>query len=333
MRNSDRPSGIEGTQTGASAPTPCGGFHQMHIGRETDAALVLQTVLANVDMSIFVSDAETDELLFASRHLDGDREKCADFDGDCAKCTKDRWERRYALCQATPGRVPRRREGETADPAKPLVRELQNSSTGDWFLVTDSAVDWADGRTASMQTAVNITRLKQKEEALRQDVMMDRMTGTYNRAGGYSVLKAMLEDAARAGLVSCLCFLDLDGLKQVNDCHGHDAGDDLILSFIDAIRASTRTSDILCRWGGDEFLLLLHDCGIDQAEKIMCKIATEFEKFGEIEHRPYEHKFSYGIVVIDPEYDDTDLDRFISAADVRMYHNKKTRRENIRAAI
>jgi diguanylate cyclase (GGDEF)-like protein len=143
----------------------------------------------------------------------------------------------------------------------------------------------------------------------------------------------MLEDAERAGVSASLCFLDIDGLKQVNDRFGHDAGDDFIRSFIDAIRASTRSSDILCRWGGDEFLLLLYDCSAEQAEKIMRKIAAEFERIREAEKRPYGHKFSYGIVVINPKYDGLDLGSFISAADILMYDNKKTRRENIHAAI
>lgn len=305
--------------------------HTLHMERASNPEEIMRAVLGNMDTSIFISDIKTDELLFVSRKLADACPRCSDFDIDCSSCQKDGWERRFAMCDWEIGRLPRRRDRETA--RWPLVRELQDSTTGEWFLVTDSVIEWTDGRQATMQTAVKITEFKKKEEALRKNVMTDIMTGTYNRAGGYAILRDMLESDAKAGIVSSLCFMDLDGLKLVNDCHGHEAGDEFIMSFVEAVRSSSRSSDIFCRWGGDEFLLYLHDCSPTHAEKIMSKIASEFEFIREHKGRPYAHRFSFGIVAIDPDFGDPDLERLIAAADMRMYHNKKTRQENIRAAI
>lgn len=336
MRQKKSPNNIQGNHR-ISLPIPSqertGDIprHKLRMDTNSDPGTILQALLGNMNISVSVSDIETDKLLFASRNISESCPNCSDFKDNCSNCKKDGWERRFAKCDWEIERLPRRRDSETS--GWPLVRELQDSTTGEWFLVTDSVITWTDGRTAAMQTSVKITELKKKEEALRKNVMTDLMTGAYNRAGGYAVMSEMLSSDAKAGVVSSLCFLDLDGLKYVNDHYGHIAGDEFIMSFVEAVRSSSRTSDIFCRWGGDEFLLYLHDCSLTHAEKIMCKISSEFEFMREHNGRSYPHRFSFGIVSIDPHFDDQDLDRVIDAADTRMYHNKKTRHENIRAAI
>lgn len=103
----------------------------------------------------------------------------------------------------------------------------------------------------NLQTEVNTyeTKLKKAEElALR-----DPLTGLSNRR----YVEECLETRVKRGLAFCVVMLDLNGLKQVNDKHGHLAGDNLLQQFAQELKSGSRSSDVVGRWGGDEFLMVL----------------------------------------------------------------------------
>lgn len=204
--------------------------------------------------------------------------------------------------------------------------EFQDVVTDRWFLVNDSQITWMDGRPAHMGVAVEITELKMREDRLLHYASIDIMTGAFNREWGYSVLKEGLKKSRQSRVISCLCFMDLDGLKDVNDTYGHDEGDNLITSFVAAIKSSCRGGDILCRWGGDEFLLCLQNCERAQAIKLISRIEAEFDETRKHESRPYPHKFSYGVIEVKPRSRKTNLDKLIAKADEQMYINKNSKR-------
>jgi diguanylate cyclase (GGDEF)-like protein len=117
-----------------------------------------------------------------------------------------------------------------------------------------------------------------------------------------------------------ICFIDLDGLKHVNDTFGHEMGDSMIIATGNIIQASIRKSDIICRWGGDEFVLLMH-CDMQQAENLMKRIQSNMDEKNRQQQTPYQLGFSYGIVSVD-ENPDKSMDDLISIADSRMYKQK-----------
>jgi diguanylate cyclase (GGDEF)-like protein len=88
---------------------------------------------------------------------------------------------------------------------------------------------------------------------------IDPLTGLLNRRAWDEALGAALARARRDGQPLSVAVLDLDGFKQFNDAHGHQAGDRLLKEVADAWRAQLREGDLLARWGGDEFALLIHD--------------------------------------------------------------------------
>jgi diguanylate cyclase (GGDEF)-like protein len=100
----------------------------------------------------------------------------------------------------------------------------------------------------------------------------DELTGCLNR-------RAMLERMAEAGVARrclgqpmCLVLLDLDHFKQVNDRHGHAVGDQVLKGFADLARAQLRGTDLLARWGGEEFLLLLEASPAEQGERCVQRL-------------------------------------------------------------
>jgi len=111
-------------------------------------------------------------------------------------------------------------------------------------------------------TLVSINRYQKRLELL---AISDELTGTVNRRALALEFQRTLYTHSRSGKLFSLILFDLDGFKKVNDAHGHLAGDRLLLEIVDLIKSIVRPTDILSRWGGDEFVLL---SSIDKAEAI-----------------------------------------------------------------
>ena len=109
-------------------------------------------------------------------------------------------------------------------------------------------------------------------ETIRVLATVDELTSLVNRRYMNEVLDAE-ERRQSGGAGSCIALLDIDFFKQVNDQHGHAAGDAVLRCFSSAARASLRANDVLARWGGEEFLLLLPDAAPDDARALLERTA------------------------------------------------------------
>ena len=106
-------------------------------------------------------------------------------------------------------------------------------------------------------------------EHIRLLATQDELTGLVNRRHMLALLKAEQARLQRTKQPLSLAMLDLDHFKRVNDTNGHHAGDAVLKGFADSARSALRGSDVLSRWGGEEFLLMLPDTGEDEAERCM----------------------------------------------------------------
>lgn len=117
----------------------------------------------------------------------------------------------------------------------------------------------------------NVT-LSSYQRTIEKLAITDKLTGVYNRRAFDLLCKEALRDAARNGTDVTLVMLDIDGFKGVNDRYGHSAGDHVLVSVVRVLQGGVRASDLLCRWGGEEFLVLLKGCpmehGVRTAEKL-----------------------------------------------------------------
>jgi len=101
--------------------------------------------------------------------------------------------------------------------------------------------------------------------ALVRDAIRDRLTGTFSRHSGEELLELQFIISLRADTPLSLAFIDLDRFKKVNDEFGHDVGDQVLIEATRRLRATLRTGDVLARWGGEEFILILPNTQADQA--------------------------------------------------------------------
>jgi diguanylate cyclase (GGDEF)-like protein len=101
--------------------------------------------------------------------------------------------------------------------------------------------------------------LRRTLEDLRRISMHDALTGLLNRQAMQERIEDERERARRTGSGFCVALLDLDHFKRVNDCHGHQAGDEVLAGFARAACATLRETDVLARWGGEEFVVLMPD--------------------------------------------------------------------------
>ncbi|HVS99900.1 MAG TPA: GGDEF domain-containing protein [Solirubrobacterales bacterium] len=116
-----------------------------------------------------------------------------------------------------------------------------------------------------------LTRLNTR---LRAQLVTDQLTGLLNRAGFIDAARWVRGLADRGGLAVSLAMIDLDEFKQVNDLHGHAAGDKLLAELGEAWRAELRESEVLGRFGGDEFALLLAGTDREDAEQVLRRLRS-----------------------------------------------------------
>ena len=154
-------------------------------------------------------------------------------------------------------------------------------------------------------------------DALKRMTDRDTLAGVLSRRFVMEWMRAAL----RAGQAFSIAFLDLDGLKNINDREGHDAGDRHLIGFCAALSAALRASDLLARVGGDEFLVLMPGCGSAAAQRRVeaVRAALEAGKGGT------RFRFSYGVAAF-PSGDETDADALLREADRAMYQDKARRR-------
>lgn len=165
----------------------------------------------------------------------------------------------------------------------------------------------------------DVTERKRNEEKLKHFADHDQLTGLLNRRGLEEILSRTIAKAKR-GVVSSLLYTDLDNFKDVNDTIGHSAGDDVLVTLVDLLKAALRTEDVVFRLGGDEFAVLLD--GIDGPEALLAaerlRAAVEAHRF-ELEGRVFPLSLSIGIVKIDGALS---LGELLSQADKAMYRAK-----------
>lgn len=164
-------------------------------------------------------------------------------------------------------------------------------------------------------------------EAARHASLHDPLTGLPNRALFNDRLEHGLTQAARHGWTLAVMFVDLDDFKQINDLHGHEAGDGVLRAIADRLRQSTRSDDTVSRHGGDEFLYLLLEVKREEdialvAEKLAKTIQAACDvSVGGVETR-LSVKASIGISVF-PK-DGTTAEQLIRRADEAMYVAKRS---------
>ncbi len=169
--------------------------------------------------------------------------------------------------------------------------------------------------------------LREREEALRRNAellenlsLIDELTQLRNRRGFFDLAEQALKVAKREQYGMALFFMDLNGLKIINDTLGHQAGDQALRDAADVLRETFRDSDIIARLGGDEFVVLAHVNR--EASPVEQRLRERLGAFNARGQRPYSLDLSIGTTVVEPSSEE-DLETLIARADTQMYAQKR----------
>lgn len=171
----------------------------------------------------------------------------------------------------------------------------------------------------------DISDLKKAQQTLEHLATFDEMSGLMNRRTGLMLLEKTMARIRREGGRLVVCFADIDGLKTANDRFGHVEGDWLIRTAAEVLTGIIRSSDAAVRLGGDEFLLLLNDCSLEEGAHLIHRAEKRLADIEVEEKKPFPMGFSYGVVAYDPDKHATTAD-LIADADRLMYQIKQQRK-------
>lgn len=129
------------------------------------------------------------------------------------------------------------------------------------------------------ETLTEVPRTEESWTALERLALTDALTGLYSRHAGEQAMAREAARSRRADSAFSLALLDLDNFKQVNDLHGHEAGDNVLSDVGRILKASFRASDLAIRWGGDEFLVLLPGAALGGAAAFAERTRMQVEAF------------------------------------------------------
>ncbi len=182
--------------------------------------------------------------------------------------------------------------------------------------------------SAAGQIALSIASLKLRD-VLKDQSIRDPLTGLYNRRFMHEYLDRELPRSRRSNRPFSVIFMDLDHFKRFNDTFGHEAGDHVLRVFGKALTDFFRDGDVICRYGGEEFALILPDSGLEQAQVRINALREEVRKL------PFNHRdtklgavtFSTGIAAF-PVHGSTPEELF-RVADQCLYQSKRAGRDRV----
>lgn len=171
--------------------------------------------------------------------------------------------------------------------------------------------------------------LEHSNRRLAELAASDELTGLVNRRQFQLLLGNELERMRREGYRSSLLILDIDDFKPVNDVHGHPAGDELLRQVADRLRSRLRASDIVARWGGEEFLVLLPGADVHQARRVAeeqrTRLAADAFDLGTAE---VSITVSIGVAALDVDADEP-LEEAYRRVDAALYRAKELGKDRV----
>lgn len=153
----------------------------------------------------------------------------------------------------------------------------------------------------------------------KQLMLVDPLTGLYNRRGFYSFIQPIFQQSLRNQQKCGLLVIDIDHFKKINDNFGHSVGDEVLRSIASAIKKVASQSSVTCRWGGEEFVVLLQDTSLDRAHWVAEKIHLAIAK-NQHSTKSLTVTVSIGLTVSSP---DVQVDDIMKNADMALYEAKK----------
>ena len=162
------------------------------------------------------------------------------------------------------------------------------------------------------------------QAALRSLSLLDDLTGLYNRRGFSRLAEQHLKLANRTKRGSLLMFIDVDGLKQINDTVGHPEGDRALTETAEILKHTFRSSDVIARIGGDEFAVIAIDASQNSAAHLVMRLQEKLQAANAQPGRRYPLSLSVGVASLDPQSTQS-LEALMAKADEALYQQKRSK--------
>ncbi|MBT8099130.1 MAG: GGDEF domain-containing protein [Gammaproteobacteria bacterium] len=175
----------------------------------------------------------------------------------------------------------------------------------------------------------HILTYKQRFELLEEEVKRDGLTGLFNRRFFDANLKNELDRAQRLSHSLNLVLIDIDHFKQVNDIHGHQTGDEVIIALADSMQSAFRKAEIPCRYGGEEFTVIMPDSEIPAASKAIERLQRDFQALCLERNLPDAQQITFTAGIANYPKDADTVEALIACADRRLYKGKNRGRDQV----
>jgi diguanylate cyclase (GGDEF)-like protein/PAS domain S-box-containing protein len=290
-----------------------------------DSEAYLRTLMATIQAGVMIIDVEkhtiADINMAAANLIGAKREEI--IGKECHKY----------VCPAEKGKCPITDLNQIVDRSERVLLNVQ----GEQIPILKTVVPLTiKERKYLVESFIDITDRKRSEQErerliaqLQSLSIRDELTGLYNRRGIFSMVTQQYSIAKRLRKTLMLVFIDLDGMKQINDLYGHQEGDSALKYTANILKNTFRETDIIVRIGGDEFAvfgMVLEDKGLSVVTtRINEKLEKRVGEYAAHSTKPYKLSLSYGIAFADPEKPFS-FDSMLSEADQQMYVQKEKKK-------
>lgn len=207
------------------------------------------------------------------------------------------------------------------EPFKMIYRLRRNDGIYCW--IEDTGTPYYDDNgefQGYIGSCVDVTS-KIEAEQVKDLALKDNLTGLVNRAYFEKLLQKEFENSKIFKYSFSIIMLDIDKFKLINDKYGHSAGDKVLKSFASILNSTFRRDDIVCRYGGDEFIILLPKTTIDIASEVADRLKENIEK-NILKLEKFNIKFTASIGITQ-YYDEDEPSKIIEKSDKAMYNSKR----------
>ncbi len=226
---------------------------------------------------------------------------------------------------------------KSGDPSAKEKKVVTGPGIQEWLeIYTYPILNHAGVVTHVIEYVRNITDRKRAEEESQRFIKKletlsseDSLTGLQNRRMIFERIQHEIERVRRYKAELALIFCDLDYFKDINDTYGHKAGDEVLMTIADILRRSVRTSDVIGRYGGDEFLIVLPQTSLKGAQELAerIRVAVQDTRFEMTDGKSVGTTMSIGVAFYDGT--ETDVDTLISRIDTALYVSKRSGKNQV----
>lgn len=208
----------------------------------------------------------------------------------------------------------------------PMIGNITGMSRGLFTILSVGQLTGLAACVLYMQsyTMKHEQQVHQSNDKLQSMVIRDGMTGLFNHTFMEQLIGDAINRSKRSNTPLSLLMIDVDFFKKINDTHGHNAGDEVLIHLAKLLEGSKRSTDYLGRWGGDELILLLTDTNLQGAARVSEKLRSL------VSCHSFPHSNHLTISLGASEYQARDnLAEFIERADASLYHAKRAGRNRV----